>query len=291
MAKFLLIIILLVNCYTPQEFDELPKINFDSKTCLDDSKISVNLLLGNPSCANLDKNNFLLIKRQYILSYNDTTKYANWVSWHLSEDWLGETKRQNDFREDDTLPESFYKVKKSDYKDSGFDRGHICPSGDRTLNEEDNSATFLMTNILPQSPRNNRVTWKNLEEYERKKTREGFELYIYAGGYGLGGTGKKGFQTKISEKVLVPERVWKILVQIPNGDNDLERINENTEIISVDMPNSEEIDSNWKNYLTSINSIEKKTGFNFLTSIPEKISSMLKNKKQIYKKKNEEGFD
>lgn len=287
----LLILLFFLNCYTTSEFDELPKIIFDSKSCLDDHKISIHLTLGNPSCANLDKNNFLLIKRQYILSYNDTTKYANWVSWHLSSEWIGETKRQNNFREDESLPENFYKVKKTDYKDSGFDRGHICPSADRTLNEEDNSSTFLMTNMFPQSPKNNRETWKNLEEYEREKAKKGYELYIYAGGYGLGGVGKKGFQTKISEKILVPERVWKILVILPNGENDIERIDLDTEVISVDMPNSEEIEKNWKKYTTSISAIEKKTGFHFLSSIPETISGELKKKKINFTKNLEEKFD
>jgi len=87
------------------------------------------------------------------------------------------------------LSSGFYAVKKSDYRFSiyGFDRGHVCPSADRTQNQDDNSATFLMTNMIPQSPNCNRNVWKNLESYERSLAFSGKELYITAGAYGCAG--------------------------------------------------------------------------------------------------------
>jgi endonuclease G, mitochondrial len=65
------------------------------------------LLLGNPSNATADEanaNNFLIQKPQYTLSYSRERGTPNWVSWHVSQDWLGSAPRQDDFRADNTLP-------------------------------------------------------------------------------------------------------------------------------------------------------------------------------------------
>jgi endonuclease G len=118
-----------------------------------------NLALGNPSGAEADAtgspDNYLLTKKQYTLSYNRDQGKPNWVSWHLSNAWLGSTARQNNFAPDNELPGGWYQVSSTSYSGSGFDRGHNCPSADRTRSVADNSATFLMTNMMPQSPQNN----------------------------------------------------------------------------------------------------------------------------------------
>jgi len=72
-------------------------------------------------------------KSQYTLSYNCSKGTANWVSWHLSAAWMGPTARQDDFRADNTLPTGWYRVTPTNYVNSGFDKGHMCDSEDRTL--------------------------------------------------------------------------------------------------------------------------------------------------------------
>src|SRR5438270_10912820 len=91
---------------------------------------------GNPSAATADKakpDNYLLKKRQYALSYNNARGTPNWVSWHLSKAWLGTTHRGDPFAPDTTLPKEFFSVHPNDYRASGFDRGHVCPAGDRSV--------------------------------------------------------------------------------------------------------------------------------------------------------------
>jgi endonuclease G len=113
-----------------------------------------NLLLGNPSNAapsvasSID--NYLMVKPQYVLSYNNKTRTTNWVSWQLNRSWIGAAVSQDNFRPDDSLLDAWYKGRPSDYTGSGYDRGHIAPSADRTHNEADNSATFLMSNMMRQ---------------------------------------------------------------------------------------------------------------------------------------------
>jgi endonuclease G len=117
--------------------------------------------MGNPSGATTDEaqpSNYLLSKAQYALSYHRDQGKPNWVSWHLSSNWLCSAARQDDFRADPDLPATWYKVGASSYTGSGFDRGHNCPSADRTSTVADNSATFLMSNMMPQAPRNNQQT-------------------------------------------------------------------------------------------------------------------------------------
>jgi endonuclease G len=123
--------------------------------------------------------NYLIEKGQYALSYKWDRGTPNWVISHLDHSWLGTAERQDDFRNDATLPVGWYRVQVTVYTGSSFDRGHHAPSADRTHSMEDNSATFLMTNMVPQAPQNNRETWDNLESYCRKLVGEGNELYPY----------------------------------------------------------------------------------------------------------------
>lgn len=135
---------------------------------------SAHLQMGNPSQAALEvgnPSNYLLIKPQYVVSYNRDRGIPNWVSWQLNQNWLGTAKRQGDFRPDATLPSDWYRVRPSDYIGSGFDRGHVVSSEDRGRTIQNNSATFLMTNMLPQAPDSNRAVWANFEEYCRSLVR------------------------------------------------------------------------------------------------------------------------
>lgn len=241
-----------------------------------------NLSLGNPSGAvasTSSPTNYLLVKDQYTLSYNRDQGKPNWVSWHLSSAWLGTAPRQDDFRADGDLPSGWYQVKATDYSGSGFDRGHNCPSADRTSSVADNSATFLMSNMMPQAPQNNQQTWANLENYARTLVDAGNELYIICGSYGKGGTGSAGYQTTLaSGKVTVPARCWKVLVVLPVGKNDVSRLNATTRVIAVDTPNDNSLRSNWGSYRTSVDAIETATGYDLLSAMSTSLQNNLEAK-------------
>lgn len=231
------------------------------------------LCLGNPSDATPDvthPENFLMEKTQYCLSYNRDRGEANWVAWHLDAGWIGKNERKDNFRPDESLPEGWYRVKGNDYSRTGYDQGHLCPSKDRTRTQEDNSASFLMTNMIPQRPRNNRVTWKNLEAYcQRMVLREKKELYIYAGGQGLQGTLAGGH-------LAVPNRTWKVILVLEAADgDDLARVDRITRVIAVDMPNDQKISKDWKQYRVSVDALEKKTGYDFFSRVPEEVQSAI----------------
>lgn len=241
------------------------------------------LALGNPDMATADPSNmnhYLMEKPQYALSYNNSRGSANWVSWHLSTAWKGNTARQDDFRGDPDLPAGFFKASSGSYSGSGFDRGHLCPSDDRDFSVVDNSATFLMTNMFPQAPNLNRITWLGFEDFCRNEMNKGQELYIIAGGYGQGGEGSNSIANTIaSGKIIVPSHCWKIAVILPVGNNDLGRIGSNTRVIAIDMPNNQTVNQTfWGDYRVSVDFIEMVTGFDFLSKVPIGIQDALEEK-------------
>ena len=238
-----------------------------------------NLLLGNPSNAQTSTSfptNYLMQKTQFALSYNRDQGKPNWVSWHLDPTWVGSSDRCNCFSSDALLPSGWYRVTSTSYTNSGFDRGHNCPSADRTLNSTDNKVTFLMTNMMPQAPNNNQRTWANLENYCRTLMNQGNELYIIWGSYGSGGYGSNGFKTTIDNgRVTVPNRIWKVIVVIPQGSNDISRITTSTRVIALNTPNANDLLTTWGSYRTSVDAIESVTGYDLLSNIPDAIENVL----------------
>ncbi|QJB30336.1 DNA/RNA non-specific endonuclease [Chitinophaga oryzae] len=238
-----------------------------------------NLLLGNPSnaaAAVVMSNNYLMDKGYYTLSYNRDNGTPNWVSWHISSRDLGRMARGNDFRPDADVPEGWFQVTQFSYNGSGFDRGHNCPSGDRTATRDANEATFLMTNMIPQAPNHNQHLWSNLENYTRSLVKNGNEVYVIMGNYGSGGKGSKGMSKKIgNNRVNVPARIWKVIVVLPEGNNDLKRVSRQTRVIAVNTPNNNDVNTKWSAYLTSIEEIEKATGYKLLSNVPAAVREEL----------------
>ena len=222
---------------------------------------SEHLTFGNPSNAGKDNPDNLLIERsQYALSYSQSRNVLNWASWRVDDRWLGQTERQDNFRPDGGLPKGFYQATPGEYRRSGYDRGHMVPSGDRTDTVQDNSVTFLMTNIFPQASANNRGPWRELEAYGRDLIYEqGKALYVIGGIYGS--KGRVG-------KVTVPGRTWKVIVVLDDIDDEITRA---TEVIAVDMPNSDRIESDWQTYRTTVDRIEIATGYDLLSEVPKRV--------------------
>ncbi len=238
--------------------------------------------MGNPSKATKlvsNTDNFLLEKKQFVLSYNNTFGRANWVSWRLAKEWLGNVPRHDVFSPDNDLPTQFYRPGTQAFSLTGFDRGHLCPSADRDATNEDNIATFVMSNILAQAPKVNQGNWADLETYCRKLVeKEGKELYIIAGGYGEGGSGSNGGTTKKIDngRIRVPSNNWKIVVVLPEGSDDVSRIDANTRVIAIDIPNKQSSGSDsWGNYRISVRDLEATTTYDFLSQLPKNVQDAI----------------
>jgi endonuclease G len=261
-----------------------------------------NMRLGNPTMAKPDSalsENYLINQVYYIEAYSRSRGVPTWVSWHFQSEDKGSIKRQDDFRAFAGLPGSWYRVSETSYNYdvNAFDRGHNCPSGDRTSSYAANSSTFYMTNMIPQAPYLNQGPWAELEDNMRDVlVGANNEAYVIMGSYGIGGLGRGKTDTAKTidnGRVTVPKKVWKVAVIIPKGSNDLDRIDANTTILAVNMPNCDNLYSTsgtgrtaWKNYLTTVADIEadaKLHGVNLdiLSNVSTTIKAALKAKKYI----------
>lgn len=247
-----------------------------------------NMLFGNPSGAQAViamADNYLMDMGYYIESYNNSKAGPNWVSWHLdATNITGTSERLNNFAAFNGLPNTWFAVKNNSYSYStyGFDRGHNCPSGDRSSSVNANSATFLMTNMIPQAPNNNQDTWGNFEDYLRSLVLQGNEVYIIMGSYGSGGIGAKGYFSSITSgnyKINVPAYIWKVALIIPAGNNDISRVGNTTRVIAINTPNKNDINKDWKPYQVSVRYIELATGYNLLSNLPQHIQDALETTK------------
>ncbi len=255
----------------------------DEVVKIEDGKSNNGLSLGNPSDAQasfLTPNNYLIDRPQYTLSFNNEKGIPNWVSWHLDRSWLGTASRNESFITDIAVPVEWKRVTTSDYTGSGFDRGHNCPSADRTRSLTDNEATFLLTNIFPQAPKQNQGPWKDLEDFSRNLVRNGNEVYILMGSFGIGGIGSNGERDAIGKdgRVTVPKFVWKVIVVLPEGDNDVQRIDASTRVIAVVMKNENINFQPWHTYRTTVNEIEAATGYDLLSELPIFVQAVLEDK-------------
>jgi len=235
--------------------------------------ISRNLALGSPSAAppdQSDPNDYLLDRPEFAISYNKSRGGPNWVSWQVRKSDLGPVERSNEFHPEPDIPSS-WRITPNDYTGSGYDRGHVCPSGDRTATKTANLATLSMANMLPQAAALNRGPWGDLENYCRDLVKRGNDLYIVAGGYGTKGTIGKG-------RVAVPARFWKVILVCPAGTAVPRDVTAENAVIAVDFPNEENVELDWKRYATTIGAIEQASGVLLYNALTPAVRDALRTK-------------
>ena len=233
------------------------------------SSRSIHVALGIPRDSD-PSDDYLVDHRIYVVSYNPRRNIPNWVAWELDRSFLGHVRRKNDFRIDPALPANIYHVTPQDYRDSGYDRGHMCPSADRQDSPSDNSLTFLMTNIQPQLHELNDGPWEKLEEYERSLAlKREAELFIVSGGI---------FDSQnrtIGHGIAVPMANYKIIVVLRQGQSALDVTSE-TKTIAVIMPNEAGVGNHpWTDYLTSVDAIETASGYDFLSNVTKGVQDVI----------------
>jgi len=232
---------------------------------------------GDPTAATQSNLNDLLISRtQYTASYNASRGTPNWVSYELdSRQMVVGQDRCNCFTADPLLP-SDKQILTSDYTSSGFDRGHMARSADRTAANVDNARTFYLTNIVPQMADLNQGVWAQFENaLADSATKGGRAVYIitgplYSGSHALTFLKNEG-------KVALPDSTWKVALIGPRNAgvpftrgtlqtwNDLSGVT----VLAVNMPNVAGIRNDpWTKYLTTVDKIEQSTGYDFLSLLP-----------------------
>ncbi len=217
----------------------------------------------------------LLVRTGYVLCYDEKTKVADWASYHMTEGYLTRhSRRTEDFRPDSDIPAG-KRSELRDYRGSGFDRGHLVPAADMSRDQETMSESFLLTNMAPQTPGLNRGVWKLLEERVRYWVREKRSVYIMVGPLYLGSKENRNAVPDMigPENVAVPTHFFKIVVA--GNPSDPTKL----KAIAFIMPNTKNPDKDISQYITSIDEIEKLSGFDFMSELDKTAQEKLESKK------------
>jgi DNA/RNA endonuclease G (NUC1) len=229
---------------------------------------------GDPTPASpANPNDFLIVRPQYTISYNESRGTPNWVSYELdSRQIVSGQDRCNCFSADQLLPLN-KQILTSDYTNGGFDRGHMARSADRTVANVDNATTFYLTNIVPQMADLNQGVWAQFENtLGDSATKGGRAVYIITGPLFSQSHGPTFLKNE--GKVAIPDSTWKVALIGPrNGGVPFTRGNIQTwddvsgvTVLAVNMPNVAGVRNDpWQKYLTTVDKIEASTGLDFLS--------------------------
>ncbi len=188
------------------------------------------------------------------LAFNEQFEQAAWVAYVLTREEIesGTIERTDNFRADKSIVSG--SASPSDYRRSGFDRGHLAPAGDMKWDEEAMSQSFLMTNMSPQRPAFNRGIWRKLETETRNWAIEKDSLYVITGPLFSPADSTIG-----ENEVAIPGYYFKVLVDLSPPDHDM---------IAFLLPNagsSEELLS----FAIPVDSLEKISAYDFFADAPE----------------------
>jgi endonuclease G, mitochondrial len=197
--------------------------------------------------------------KYYTLSYSRQNKQAEWVFYLLAKkNSMGTVKRKNNFRPDPLV--STGSASLADYKNSGYDKGHLCPSADMSFDSQAMSETFYLSNMSPQVPAFNRGIWKKLEELVRGWSLQEDSLYVVTGPIFIQDKGSIG-----PDSVTVPGFYYKIIYD-PTGDK---------KMIGFIIPNEKGTSKLLSDYTFTVDSIEKITRIDFFHNLPNSLEFRL----------------
>ena len=193
----------------------------------------------------IPKSNGEVVKHSYYtLSYLEDFEQAEWVYYVLTPEMLkGNATRTDNFRADPKI--STGSAQLTDYKNSGFDRGHLVPAGDMKVNNLAMSERFYMSNMSPQSTSFNRGIWKKLETLIREWASKE-KIHIATGGILVNGLQEIGFN-----EVDVPKYFYKVVYAPKKG-----------KMIAFVLPN-EKGQKTLREYVVSVDKVERLTGIDF----------------------------
>ena len=197
----------------------------------------------------------------YTSSYNTSYGIPNWVAYELtrSEAASHEAERTNKFQAD---PKVIGKsASNSDYKGSGYDKGHMAPAADMKWSKTVMEQSFYFTNICPQAPGLNRGAWKDLEEEIREWAIRDSALVIICGPLFT----KEPIKYIPETHVAIPDAYFKVVCS---------PYTEEARAIAFVFPNSK-ASKHPREYVVTIDSVEKMTGMDFLSQLPDEIENKI----------------
>lgn len=201
----------------------------------------------------------------FMLSYSEPHEQAEWVAYTLKKSHLTYDDRERPYFVEDPK----VRTKSADwrnYRGSGYDRGHLCPAGDRRFSEYAYNETFYTSNISPQDKDFNAGIWNRLEQKVRQWCKQYGDLVVITGGVLEEGLDEIG-----DEDVDVPMAFYKIVVR-PEGNT--------PKVLAFLMP-AQESEEPLEDFLVPIDALEERTGIDFFENQSEEWQANLE--REVYK--------
>ena len=225
-----------------------------------------------------DRPEQILYKTGFTISYNRDTTNANWVAWHLTEDHTkGPYQRKQEvFTEDPEVMTP--RATNSDYYNSRYDRGHMCPDGDNKWDKETMRESFLFTNVCPQNHGLNKYEWNDLEILCREWAREYGAIDIVCGPiyssaadrFRVGSTNADAPKTIGRNKVWVPEAFFKVILCRKGHPKALGFIYRN-----------EGVKQTMEEAVRTVDEIEELTGIDFFPALDDAVEDRIEAKARL----------
>lgn len=191
------------------------------------------------------------------ISFNKQLHIPNWAAWDLTRDESqGTVARHNKFSRDydvDGCPDP------SDYRNAGYDRGHMAPAGDMKWDQQAMIETFNLTNIVPQSSALNQGAWRIVEEKCRARTERDSVLYIVCGPV----PGEEPIEYIGANRVAVPRRFFKVICA-PYSPTPY--------AIGFIMPNAK-VQGGAATTAVTVDEVEALTGYDFFSALPDSLEN------------------
>lgn len=195
----------------------------------------------------------------YTVSYNHDMKNPNWVAWTLTSSHASGKVQRMDFMDDEDMPAP--KAYLSDYYNSGFDRGHMCPAGDNKWSEKAMEECFLITNMCPQDGGLNRGVWNSIEQQCRAWAKKYGKIYVVCGPIYL----NKNHRKIGKNKVVVPEAFFKVVL----------RTGKNPQAIGFVCRNQSQKGKRKTDFVNSVDEVERITGYDFFSKLPDGVEKKI----------------
>jgi len=201
-----------------------------------------------------------IVKHDYFtLSYNEKFEQAEWVAYELKKNNIRNSNYKRPYFIEDPKVAT-HSADWRNYKNSGYDKGHLCPAADMEFDLKAYNDTFYTSNISPQLHDFNGGVWNRLEQKVRYWATKYNGVYVITGGIL-----QPSLKTIGKEKVSVPRYFYKVLLNNTNG---------NYKMIAFLIPN-EKSDKPLYTFVVSVDSIEKMTGIDFFPKLDDKTENFL----------------
>ncbi|MCX7652430.1 MAG: DNA/RNA non-specific endonuclease [Bacteroidia bacterium] len=196
----------------------------------------------------------------YGLCYDEEHEQPRWTVYILSGEKLneGRIRRTQDFRPDPKIPTRSAQL--SDYKKSGYDRGHLVPAGDFKWDSIGMSETFYLSNMSPQLHEFNAGIWEEVESTVRAWARQKKVLVVYTGPILDKVRNRIG-----TSKVSVPPAFYKVVYHIDE---------KKPAAVGFIVPHAPSQKSPMS-FLVSVDSVERVTGIDFFYELPDEVEEQV----------------